>query len=83
MPLLISWLLYQEIYVTSNAPYGIGTGIRTSTVRCPSWYVLSNFFLPIIVFRLATSLRYMFDEPQLQKITGTVIGQVTVPVMTS
>ncbi len=52
------WLPYQEIYVTGNAPYGTGTGIRTSTVRCPSWYC-PDFFLPIIVFRLATSLRYV------------------------
>jgi hypothetical protein len=44
--------------VTGNSHYGTGTGIHTSTVRCPSWYCL-NFFSPIIIFRLATSLRYV------------------------
>jgi hypothetical protein len=87
--LWICWLPYREISLAGNAPYGTGTGIRTSIVRCPSWYCpffFTNHHLPFIYqFMLCT-----FDEPQtgnamvtLRKITGTVIGKVTVPVMLS
>ncbi len=98
----ICWLPNQRIPTTGNAPYSTGIGIRTSTVRCPYCYC-PHFFLLIILFRLATSLRCCtLDEPQnftyyrygnfadyrtgnaIMKswnITGTVIGQVTVPVM--
>jgi hypothetical protein len=47
----------RQISITGNAPYGNGIGIRTHTVRCPPWYC--HFFLSIIVFHLATSLRYV------------------------
>jgi hypothetical protein len=40
----ICWLPNRQISVTSNAPYGTGIGIRTSTIKCPSWYC------PIFVF---------------------------------
>ena len=52
------WLPYQEISITGNVPYGTGTGIHTSTVRCPSWYC-PIFFSSIIIFHLATSLRHV------------------------
>ena len=51
------WLPSRQIFVTNNAPYSTGIGICTSTVRCPSWYC-PIFFSLIIIFHLATSLRY-------------------------
>ncbi len=78
----ICWLPYWEIYITGNAPYGTGMGTCTITVRCPPWYCPFFFTNHCLLFSYQFTL-CMFDDPRLWKITGMVVGQVTVQVMTS
>ncbi len=63
VPTYICLLPNWQISVTGNAPYDTGIGIRTSAVRCPSWYCpnfcfINHRHLFSYQFTLCT-----FDEP--------------------